>query len=277
MYVCFPFYLGDFQHFMGSSDFQSGGTLKSCPFTAAKWQATSPGLSKKDGSPIRFRCFCSNRKQVLYFCKGNNARMKPSYVNSKWCLWWFIGTPYYPFGTLFEGPGIGHDVSSLTRKTSIYMLGIQSASFVPSISKYQQILCIYDHCSNLFYLTRKTTEKQSETEKKNTTHPTCFHFTSQYCSPSSFDKKECFEIDTKMSNILRTSCSTWVFFHNLPFTGCPMFVSTQFSGKNQCLPWIYQRDKGHQAMAMAIDVHARKMVRLSPYRYNHPEGGQVQR
>ena len=203
--------------------------------------------------------------------------MKPSYVNSKWCLWWFIGTPYYPFGTLFEGPGIGHDVSSLTRKTSIYMLGIQSASFVPSISKYQQILCIYDHCSNLFYLTRKTTEKQSETEKKNTTHPTCFHFTSQYCSPSSFDKKECFEIDTKMSNILRTSCSTWVFFHNLPFTGCPMFVSTQFSGKNQCLPWIYQRDKGHQAMAMAIDVHARKMVRLSPYRYNHPEGGQVQR
>lgn len=166
MYVCFPFYLGDFQHFMGSSDFQSGGTLKSCPFTAAKWQATSPGLSKKDGSPIRFRCFCSNRKQVLYFCKGNNARMKPSYVNSKWCLWWFIGTPYYPFGTLFEGPGIGHDVSSLTRKTSIYMLGIQSASFVPSISKYQQILCIYDHCSNLFYLTRKTTEKQSETEKK---------------------------------------------------------------------------------------------------------------
>ena len=46
------------------------------------------------------------------------------------------------------------------------MLGIQSASFVPSISKYQQILCIYDHCSNLFYLTRKTTEKQSETEKK---------------------------------------------------------------------------------------------------------------
>jgi len=56
-----------------------------------------------------------------------------------------------------------------------------------------------------------------------------------------------------------------------------MFVSTQFSGKNQCLPWIYQRDKGHQAMAMAIDVHARKMVRLSPYRYNHPEGGQVQR
>ena len=99
----FPLYLGDFQHFMGSSDFQSGGALKSCPFTAAKWQATSPGLSRV----------------------GSWARRKPSCVNSKWCLWWFIGTPYHPFGTLFEGPGIDHGVShvsSWTRKTSIVHL-----------------------------------------------------------------------------------------------------------------------------------------------------------
>ena len=160
------------------------------------------------------------------FCKGNNAKMKPS-VNSKWCLWWFIGTPYHPFGTLFEGPGIDHDVSSLTRKTSIYMLGIQSASFVPSISQYQQIPCIYDHCSNLFYLTRKTTEKTSEKNKANTTHPTWFLFTSQYCSPSCLTKRNALRLTQKCQ-----TCFEPLALHGFSFTTFPSTVVPCFFPPN---------------------------------------------
>lgn len=96
------------------------------------------------------------------------------------------------------------------------MLGIQSASCVQSISTYQQIPSICDHCSNLFYLTRKTTEKTSEKNKPNTTHPTCFLSASQYCAPSCLKKRNALRLNKNVIEPLA--------LHGFSFTTFPSAV-----------------------------------------------------